>query len=285
MAENAGGRLGAPVAAARRSLRVRRAWPVLLALLGGCAGFVPQPGPDPEPPTARHAPLTLPFIAVGDTQEHLASGFPVHDNDGAIDAFVEVAQRPPEQLLFGRRLLEWALRSNPDMPFLHLGDVMDLSCRSEAERMARIFRTAPAEGAILPGNHDGLMFGIYAYSLLQAMLDADGRKWNHACRRGAAADDDRHRTDNEAFSKRDFISLYLAEQSQRSPAKAGLAAPPGQGRQTVSWRNPDGGAFLSAIEAQVLDGFDYADSFVAQRLRLPVTSRPIRDSSSRAIPG
>ncbi|HRL77761.1 MAG TPA: metallophosphoesterase [Candidatus Accumulibacter phosphatis] len=278
MTESAGGRRGALVAAARRSLRVGLAWPVLLALLGGCAGFVPQPGPDPEPPTARHAPLTLPFIAVGDTQEHHASGFPVHDNDGAVDAYVEVAQRPPEQLLFGRRLLEWALRSNPDMPFLHLGDVMDLSCRSEAERMARIFRTAPAEGAILPGNHDGLMFGIYAYSLLQAMLDAGARKWNHACRRGAAADDDRHRTDNEAFSKRDFISLYLAEQSQRIPAQAGLAPPPAQGRQTLSWRNPDERAFVSAIEAQVLDGFDYADSFVAQRLRLPRAPAATRDT-------
>jgi hypothetical protein len=106
---------------------------LLLALLGGCAGFAPQPGPGAEP-AGSYRPLTLPFIAMGDTQEHLATGYPMHDNDSATDACVEVAQRPPDQTLFGRRLLEWALLGHPDMPFLHPGDVMDLSCRVEAER-------------------------------------------------------------------------------------------------------------------------------------------------------
>ncbi|MBK7677331.1 MAG: hypothetical protein IPJ27_22645 [Candidatus Accumulibacter sp.] len=250
---------------------------LLLALLGGCAGFAPQPGPGAEP-AGSYRPLTLPFIAMGDTQEHLATGYPMHDNDSAVDAYVEVAQRPPEQTLFGRRLLEWALLGHPDMPFLHLGDVMDLSCRVEAERLSKIFRAAPQQGAILPGNHDGLMFGIYAYSLLAANLDPDARKWNKACRRGAAPDDDRHKTDNEAFSKRDFIALYLSEHSQTRLAKQGLQPPPKQGRHTVSWRNPDPQAFLSAIESELLDGIGYADSFLAQRLRLPRAPGATRDT-------
>jgi hypothetical protein len=37
----------------------------------------------------------------------------------------------------------------------------------------------------------------------------------------------------------------------------------------LSWRNPNPDAFLSAIEANLLDGHRYADSFIAQRLRLP----------------
>jgi len=109
-----------------------------LVVLGGCAGFEPQPGPLPEP-GGQYVTLTTPFIAVGDTQEHESTGYPLHDNDSAIDAFVEVAQRPPEQPLFGRRILEWALEHDPDEPFIHLGDVMDLSCQSEAQRMDRIF--------------------------------------------------------------------------------------------------------------------------------------------------
>jgi hypothetical protein len=83
---------------------------------------------------------------VGDTQEHESTGYPLHDNDSAVDAYVEVAQRPPEQPLFGRRILEWALQRHPDEPYVHLGDVMDLSCRSEAERMSRIFRDAGRRG-------------------------------------------------------------------------------------------------------------------------------------------
>jgi hypothetical protein len=41
----------------------------------------------------------------------------------------------------------------------------------------------------------------------------------------------------------------------------------------VSWRNPDPEAFLSGIEAKLLDGIAYADSFLAQRLKLPARAR------------
>ena len=114
-----------------QSVRVRGYW-LIAALVSGCAGFAPQPGPGSEP-GGNYRALTRPFIALGDTQEHESTGHPMHDNDSAVDAYVEVAQRPPEQTLFGRRLMEWALHSaGTDEPFLHLGDVMDLSCRNEA---------------------------------------------------------------------------------------------------------------------------------------------------------
>jgi hypothetical protein len=247
----------------------------MLALVG-CASFTPQPGPGIEPP-ARYADLTLPIVALGDTQEHESTGYPLHDNDSAIDAYVEVAQRPPEQPLFGRRILEWALASHPDEPYLHLGDVMDLSCRSEADRILRILRNAGRQGAILPGNHDGLMFGIYGYNILNAVLDGEARQWNQACRRGAASDDARHKGAREALSKRDFIAVYLAEQARRTQDAAGLPLPAGEGPQRLSWRNPDPRAFLSAVEASLLDGYRYADSFVAQRLRMPAAPGATRE--------
>ena len=159
------------------------AWRISVSLaaliLAGCASFVPQTGPGPEP-SATYIDLTTPFVAIGDTQEHLSTGYPLHDNDSAVDAYVEVTQRPPELPLFGRRTMEWALQRFPNEPYIHLGDVMDLSCRTEAERMTKIFRATGRAGAILPGNHDGLMFGIYGYNVLEAVLDTDASKWNRA---------------------------------------------------------------------------------------------------------
>ena len=236
-------------------------------VLAACANFVPQAGPQAEP-GGTYVPLTTPFIAIGDTQEHEATGFPLHDNDSAVDAYVEVAQRPPEQPLFGRRILEWALQSHPGEPFLHLGDVMDMSCQSEAQRIRKAFEAGGGRGAILPGNHDGLMFGIYGYNILEAALDKDARKWNRACRRGAREDDRSRKSEGEALSKRDFIRLYLSGQLAGIP-KPGLRVPAESGEHRIRWRHPDPNAFLSAIEANLVDGYRYADSFMAQRLRLP----------------
>ncbi len=247
-------------------------------LLGACAGFTPQPGPTADPP-GRYIDLTLPIVAVGDTQEHESTGFPLHDNDSAIDAFVEVAQRPPEQPLFGRRILEWALQRHPDEPFIHLGDVMDLSCRSEAQRMLRLLREAGRPGAVLPGNHDGLMFGIYGYNALAAVLDANAQRWNRACRRGAADDDARHKGEREAMTKRDFIARYLTEQAQRRGGTTGLDLPAGLdagGDVQLSWRSAEPGAFVAAIEARLRSGYAYTDSFVAQLLRPPRASGATR---------
>ena len=245
--------------------------PALALLLGACAGFTPQPGPAAEPP-GRYVDLTRPIVAVGDTQEHESTGFPLHDNDSAIDAFVEVAQRPPEQPLFGRRILEWALQRHADEPFVHLGDVMDLSCRSEAQRMLRLLREAGRPGAVLPGNHDGLMFGIYGYHVLSSVLDVNAQRWNRACRRGAGNEDTRHKSEREAMSKRDFIALYLAEQAQRRGGMAGLALPPAietADDQRLSWRSREPDAFVAAIEARLRSGYAYTDSYVAQLLRPP----------------
>ena len=245
-------------------------------VLAGCAGFVPQEGPGPDP-VAAYVELTTPFVAIGDTQEHLSTGYPLHDNDSAVDAYVEVTQRPPELPLFGRRTMEWALQRYPDEPYIHLGDVMDLSCRTEADRMSKIFRATGRPGAILPGNHDGLMFGIYGYNVLEAVLDTGASQWNKACRRGAAPEDKRHKTAREAFSKRDFINHYLGEQARLQPPGAGLQAAPGDGPHRLSWRNPRRQAFLSAIEANLLEGFRYADSFLLQRLKLPRAPGADRD--------
>ena len=162
------------------------------SLLVGCRnGFVPQQVPGPEP-GGNYVALTSPIVVVSDTQEHESTGYPLLDNASAIDAYVEVSQRPPQQTLFGRRILEWALQSHPTEPFIHLGDVLDMSCRTEAERIGKVFAAANRPGAILPGNHDGLLFGIFAYDLQVSALDPGAERWNRACRRGATPGDVAH---------------------------------------------------------------------------------------------
>ena len=111
-----------------------------LAIAGGASHDEQVRIPDDR--FGLYVPLTLPIILVGDTQEHESTGFPLYQSDGAVDSYVEVAQRPPEQPLFGRRLLEWAIESHPDEPMVHLGDVIDLSCQSEHRRMQKIFEKA-----------------------------------------------------------------------------------------------------------------------------------------------
>jgi hypothetical protein len=78
--------------------------------------------------------LTRPLIVLGDTQEHESTGFPMQDHDGAVDEFVEVAQRPPEPPFFQRRIVEWALLSHPEEPVIRMGDLLDVSCQSELDR-------------------------------------------------------------------------------------------------------------------------------------------------------
>ena len=237
-------------------------------VLTACAGFKPQPGPDVDPP-GRFMPLTEPIIAIGDTQEHESTSVPMVDNDNALDGYLEVTQRPPEQPLFGRRIMQWVFESHPDRAFLHLGDVLDLSCRSEAKRMQRLFESGPARGALLPGNHDGLMFGIYGYNVLGAAFDEGAARWNEACRRGTADGDVRHMSQREAFTKRDFIAAYLGGLALGRTPHPGLPAPAESGDQRISWRNSQPSAYIDAIEARLVDGDLYADSFIAQRLRLP----------------
>jgi hypothetical protein len=239
---------------------------LVAAALSGCAStFHPQPSPEYYE-GSTYTWLTTPIIALGDSQEHEPTGFPLWDNDGAIDSYVEVAQRPPQQPLFGRRVLEWVVERHPTEPVLHLGDVLDLSCVSELKRVTKLYEAARQPIAVLPGNHDGLMFGIFNYGGLDGVLDANTTKWDQACRRaaGSAAVTVKGRN---YINKRDFIEVYLDYWGKSG--RPGAVAPPRGGEQRVSWREPEPDRFVSGLEVRLRDGKDYAMSFLAQRLQLP----------------
>jgi hypothetical protein len=251
-----------------------RVWLVIGATLlaSGCVSFIEPVPPPADPPGGRFVTLTMPVIALGDTQEHESTGFPLHDNDGAVDAYVEVAQRPPEQPLFGRRILDWVLANHAGEPAIHLGDLLDMSCKSELGRMRALVTTARQEAAILPGNHDGLMFGIFNYQVAGEVLEQSGHAWYRGCVRGAQDDAlaPIQTARDAAVDKRGFIAAYLEllTAGRHNPV-AGLSPPPPAGDARVSWRSPKPGVFLEAIEAKLLDERSYANSFIAQKLRLP----------------
>ena len=240
-----------------------------LLLVGGCATITVPTPPPPDPP-GRFVALTRPVIVLGDTQEHESTGFPMHDNDGAVDEYVEVAQRPPEQPLFGRRVLEWALLSHPEDPVIHMGDLLDVSCESELDRMRKVFQVARQPHVILPGNHDGLLFGIFNYDVFDNLFSGKTSDWDRACRRGrgerSAVVEPRS---GAALTKRGYIVAYLNSLAGGPHSRIPGLPMPKSSETTYSWRNADPAGFIEAIEATILSDRSFARSFVAQKLRLP----------------
>jgi|GEM_PF-846167 len=261
----------------RRSLKTGTAFvfPMLAALLlvlaiAGCAGQDQNPARIPDDRFGQYLPLTLPIILVGDTQEHEATGFPLLQSDGAVDSYVEVAQRPPEQPLFGRRLLEWAIEHHPDEPMIHLGDVIDMSCLSEHRRMQKIFEKARQPVALTTGNHDGLLFGIFNYDILESYIKGEALDWQRGCRPGTGLETEKDENGRgPGLSKRNFIAGYLRRLSTGHLPQEGLPVPADSGHVTVSWINPDPQGFIERIEADLIDGRDYAQSFILHKFSLP----------------
>ncbi len=244
--------------------------------ISGCATQQPVRVLDDRP--GQYVPLTLPIFIVGDTQEHEATGFPLHQDDGAVDAYVEVAQRPPEQPLFGRRLLEWAIESHPDTPMIHLGDVIDMSCLSEHRRMQKIFEKGKQPVIVSAGNHDGLLFGIFNHDIVSAYAKGEDLEWFRGCRPGTGLEEMKHPDGRgPGLNKRNFIAGYLRRLSTRQISHAGLSPPAETGNVTVSWVNPDPQGFIERIEADLVDGPDYAQSFILHKIRLsPAPGAPLR---------
>ena len=239
-----------------------------LAAVSGCAT---RSGRLPTDLPGDYLPLTRPIILVGDNQEHESTGFPLHQNDGAVDAYVEVAQRPPEQPLFGRNILQWVIDHHPDMPLLHLGDLLDMSCRSEMKRLRKVFDRAKQPVAIVPGNHDGLLFGIFNRDLVSDYLNADALEWQRGCRHGAEDDDSPFHMEGAGpgLNKRQLIAKYIEFLASDPGRRPGLKAPPESGTQRLVFSNPNPDAFVERLEANLVGGRNYAQSFIVQKLRLP----------------
>lgn len=239
-----------------------------VSILSGCttvSGRLPMDLP------GDYTTLTSPIIVVGDNQEHESTGFPVHQFDGAVDAYVETAQRPPEQPLFGRKILGWVIRNNADMPMLHLGDLLDMSCLSEMKRLRKVFDRAEQPVAILPGNHDGLLFGIFNHDLLSDYLSGDALEWQRGCRHGAEDDNSPYHKEGRGpgLNKRQFLGSYIDFLASSPNRRPGLRPARESGSQRLEYSNPNPEAFVERLEANLVGGRNYAQSYIVQKFRLP----------------
>lgn len=125
--------------------------------------------------------VSAPLLLTGDNQEHEQSGLPNALSGGLADALAEVTIRQPFHGLFGRKLLDYVLREAQGAPVLHLGDLLDLSCDSEFERMQRVLLATPSTVLIAPGNHDGLLNGVFNFNERAARLGIGALTWRLRC--------------------------------------------------------------------------------------------------------
>ncbi len=214
-----------------------------------------------QPDDGSLRPGTLKLALLGDTQiQHVAGGA---DALGSLlEGWSEPSSRPMLQTFFGDRLLartlhtHSALRSADGVIFM--GDALNTSCHSELDRFYRAVDDALADDAlpyavdrrfvILPGNHDGLLYGNFASRRLP-LLEGPGRlrkllrfacnalhpEWVCRCHADADRVDRPGPVDRNAFLDR--YADWL-QQSLRSPA-AGAA-----------WRPTQ----LADVTVRVLDG-------------------------------
>lgn len=110
--------------------------------------------------------ISLEVNLIADTQFHHPLGEAGWLRSELVDKYVGSAIRPPVLELFVGDLGTWFLHLYGNtLPAIHLGDAVDLSCRSELQSfeamMAAYVGTTQVPWFFAPGNHDGYFFGNY----------------------------------------------------------------------------------------------------------------------------
>lgn len=129
-------------------------------------------------------------------------------NDAESDAKVGAAMRPPQQEVWGARILDAILLDEPRPPVtIHLGDAANIACLGEIRRffrqMSEHFQGEESRWYMAPGNHDTLIMGNFA-DLPQPYPPANviPDRWNNEC---GAIDPP------GSMGKASFFRDYLAE--------------------------------------------------------------------------
>lgn len=137
-------------------MKIHHTMILLLGCLAACSG-----SPKIDEHSKKMEPLTSSVILMGDNQEHHLAGLPTPATINSVwdRGLTEVTIRPPQQSLFGRKLLEAVVQNNPGIPLVHLGDLLDVSCRQEWDRVSSMILRPNI--AIAHGNHDGIAHGIF----------------------------------------------------------------------------------------------------------------------------
>ncbi|SEQ46252.1 metallophosphoesterase [Nitrosomonas ureae] len=103
--------------------------------------------------------ITKKVLFIGDNQINENHGYPAFIQSSFADQFVAVSRRPVQQTIFGEEILRQILKSE-QVPVIHLGDALNLSCKSEFERFIKLMNESNLEWVMAPGNHDGFFTGV-----------------------------------------------------------------------------------------------------------------------------
>lgn len=163
----------------------------LTVFLSGCASKRPSywtVTDDFDTSTARE--ITEQIRLVADSQIHESRGTASRFFSLAGDEFVSVTIRTGQQVIGSGDLLRAALSDKVNYPLtLHLGDAIDVSCKTEWDHFARVIKGELGEpGAeswlFAPGNHDGFLVGNFFPLESGAYTDSN---WNQVCNAGRAS--------------------------------------------------------------------------------------------------
>ncbi|CAM9414346.1 metallophosphoesterase [Acinetobacter bereziniae] len=116
----------------------------------------------------RYEPVTEPIGLFADTQEHERHGTFTFIAGKTVDKITKVAARSPQIDFYNKYAIEDILENFPltkGSYFVHLGDMLDISCNTEWKRSFNVFLPAINNGKLVLGlgNHDGFYVGNYAF--------------------------------------------------------------------------------------------------------------------------
>lgn len=229
----------------------------------------------PDSSAVALEPLTKETILVGDTQEHDLGGLPVSFvTSSTSDFLAEVTIRPPQQSLFGRKLMQSIVEKNPGLPLIHLGDLLDVSCREEWDRISPI--VLKSNIAMAHGNHDGLAHGMF-----NKMGESGGKNmytgkgWRYECFRPFVYNNtDPQRQTGESLSNvwtsADFIVGYVKSKTSVGSVpvrKDFYYELPGMVSEIRGHIEPESDCFNKG------DCLKFTQSYMVQKVKLPSSGK------------
>lgn len=108
--------------------------------------------------------MSMPIILLGDTQEHEDFGTAVDDGKRIIDKLVtDVTRRTVQANLNSIEIMNTILKKNREVPIVHLGDFLDVSCHDEFTRAMNVL-SSHDKWVVMLGNHDGYYLGNFLKS-------------------------------------------------------------------------------------------------------------------------
>lgn len=254
---------------------------VSIAMSGAaCAQNLLSPSRFATPPPDA-VPLTQTIAILADIQQHEEAGKPIMAATTAVDKLIGPTIRPAEETLFSGVLTALAVKM-AERPVVVLGDVMDVSCHTEWQRVRPLLMEGRQPVLIAPGNHDGFYMGNYSPQTSGYGVLIGQRGWDARCERGGRYPDGRPTKDGDPtksfMDKSEFIAAYLqalAGHKATDPQLASCLRRGDDGGSRVhSCAAADASGFVQAVAIRLYNDKSFQQSFLLQRANLSTPDGP-----------